>query len=140
MSIIIPISIFCFIVFSIVGIYWTMFRPPSAASLRLDQLRGKERGADEDVTENLAGKLAERVAEPVNRLLPPSPATAKKLQKKLMYAGYRLPNAPMIYRAIQILSLVGIPAIAAGVLITMGRPIRGYIFCAVLAGYLIPRS
>src|SRR5262245_25382888 len=139
MSIIIPISIFGFIVFGAVGIYWTMFRPPSAASKRLDQLRGNEAAIDKDVTEHFAEKLAERVAEPVNRLLPPSPATAKKLQKKLMYAGYRSPNAPLIYRAIQILSLVGIPAITAGVLITMGRQLSAYIIFAVLAGYIIPR-
>src|SRR5262245_51015635 len=127
MSIIIPISIFGFIVFGAVGIYWTMFRPPSAASKRLDQLRGKEVVTDRDFTGHLADQLAEHVAEPVNRLLPPSPDTAKKLQQKLMYAGYRSPNATMIYRAIQMLSLVGFPAVAAGILITMGLPLRAYL-------------
>lgn len=142
MSMLIPISVFGFIVFTAVGIYWTMFRQPTEASQRLNQLRRQDFDVATDFTEPLAKKLAERVAEPVNRILPPSPAQAKKLQKKLMYAGYRSPNAPIIYRAILILSLVGVPALTMSVLIPMGRPLGGLLVplsVAGFVGYFVPR-
>ncbi|MGE0129702.1 MAG: type II secretion system F family protein [Blastocatellales bacterium] len=142
MSMLIPISVFGFIVFGAVGIYWTMFRQPSAASYRLNQLRRQDAGINVDVTEPLAKKFTERVAEPVNRILPPSPAEAAKLQKKLMYAGYRSQNATIIYRAIQLLCLVGVPAITIAFLITIGRPLGSsltYLVGSVLSGFFIPR-
>ncbi len=139
---IIPISVFGFVVFTALGIYWTMFRQPTEASQRLNQLRRQDFDLAVNDPEPFVKKVVERVAQPVNRILPPSPAEAKKLQKKLMFAGYRSPNAPLIYRAIQILSLVGIPALTAMVLILISRPLGGALAPLAVAGfvgYIVPR-
>src|SRR5262245_37006735 len=111
MTIIIPISVFAFIVFGSVALYWVLARPQSAANDRLKQLRFEETGVEEVPAESPVVKIVEKVAEPINRMLPPSPEQASKLQKRLMYAGYRSPNAPVIYRGLQILTLVGFPAL-----------------------------
>ena len=46
----------------------------------------------------------QRLASPLSKLLPPSAAEAKKLQKQLMQAGFRSASAPIIFRAIQLAS------------------------------------
>ncbi|MGH9836162.1 MAG: type II secretion system F family protein [Blastocatellia bacterium] len=144
MPILIPLSIFAFILLGSVGVYWLFFRPPSAASQRLEQLRKQDYGDDPPpvVRESTFARMAERVAEPINRLAPPSVATAGKLQKKLMYAGYRSPTAPMTYRAIQLISLISVPAVTALVLMAMARPFGDslpYLAGAVFVGYITPR-
>ena len=53
MPIIIPFSIFGFIVFSAFGCYWFFFRQPSAASERLEQLRNDHSGVEPEVTETI---------------------------------------------------------------------------------------
>src|SRR5262245_13572837 len=106
MIVLIPLSIFVFILLSSIGVYWLFFRPPSAASQRLE-LMGKQDYVDAPppvIKESAFARMAERVADPINRLAPPSPENMGKLQKKLMYAGYRSPSAPLTYRAIQLLS------------------------------------
>lgn len=142
MSLLVPISVFGFIVFAVLGIYWTMFRQPTAASQRLDQLRRQDFDVLTEVREPIARKFAERVAEPVNRILPPSPTEAQKLQKKLMYAGFRSPSAPLIYRAIQLLCLVGIPGLTTLIVAPMGLSFRStlaYLSGAAFSGYFFPR-
>ncbi|MGH9855633.1 MAG: type II secretion system F family protein [Blastocatellia bacterium] len=144
MPIVIPISIFVFIVLGSVALYWLLFRPPSAASERIEQLRKQTHGDDPApvVRESTVARLAERVAEPINRIAPPSAKEAGKLQKKLMHAGYRSPKAPAIYRAIQVTALFGFPLAAAFVLMGMGRPLSGslgWLMGALGAGYITPR-
>src|ERR1700694_5146445 len=46
--------------------------------------------------------MAERVAQPLNRIVPISAVEAMKLQKQLLQAGYRSPDATTTFRAIQI--------------------------------------
>lgn len=144
MPILIPVSVFVFIVLGSLSLYWLLFRPPSAAGKRLEQLR--KQSDDENPAPVVEGftvaKVAESMAEPINRLLPPSAAEVGKLQKKLMHAGYRSPGAPMIYRAIQTIALVGTPIITALVLWMTGRPLSGsltWIVAAVGVGYFVPR-
>lgn len=142
MPIIIPVSVFAFIVFGAVALYWVLARPQSAANDRLKQLRFEEAGVEEIRTESPVVKLAEKVAEPINRILPPSPEQASKLQKRLMYAGFRSPNTPIIYRGLQIISLVGFPAFAwfSVMIITGGKgSVMIWVIVGALLGYLIPR-
>ena len=144
MPIVIPISVFVFIVLGSVAIYWLLFRPPSAANERLDQLRKQSYGdaPAPAIKESTAARLAERMAEPINRIAPPSAKEASKLRKKLMHAGYRSPEASAIYRAIQVTSLFGFPAITWLVLMGMGRPLTGsltWLVGALGAGYITPR-
>ena len=42
-------------------------------------------------------EIAQRLAQPFNKLLPPSATEAKKLQKQLMHAGYRSAESPIIF-------------------------------------------
>ncbi len=107
-----------------------MYRPQSAATERLKRLG--ERAAspasglvslDED---HSASDLAQRLASPLSKLLPPSAAEAKKLQKQLMQAGFRSPGATVIYRAIQLATLAGLPAMVALGCALLARPLDAW--------------
>jgi tight adherence protein C len=102
------------------GVYWLLYKPQSAATERLRRLGGKEGMATVNaqtgaiVPEDSAGTdFAQRLANPLNKLLPPSATEARRTQKLLMQAGYRSPEAPVIYRGIHVASMVGIPVITA---------------------------
>src|SRR5215208_4321386 len=127
---IITASIFVCVTLGVLGVYWLMFRPPSAATERLRSM-GESGGAAQasslPVTlspeESRAGALAERMAAPLHRLAPPSAAEARKLQKKLMQAGFRSANAPVIFRAVQLAAFTGMPAAVALGCAVLGRPL-----------------
>ncbi|HEV2802197.1 MAG TPA: type II secretion system F family protein [Pyrinomonadaceae bacterium] len=152
MIFIITISTFAFITLGVMGIYWLMFRPASAATERLRRMGEADGGAalragGVDLSAHAASDdgmtaLAERMAKPLHRLAPPSAAEAKKLQKKLMQAGYRSPNAPIVYRAIQITTLIGYPAMVALGCALMARPLDSailWILIAFIKGFFLPR-
>jgi len=129
------------------GLYWLVVRPQSATTERLKRLNEKTSGptpANLSITEEQrpATELAERLASPLTRLLPPSAAEAKKLQKQLMHAGFRSPSAAVIYRALQFVSMAGFPAaVAVGVAIAQ-RPIESaliWILFAFVIGFFLPR-
>ncbi|HEX8423896.1 MAG TPA: type II secretion system F family protein [Pyrinomonadaceae bacterium] len=153
MILIITLSTFAFITLGVLGIYWLMFRPASAATERLRRM-GEAAGGGAvvraggvDLSVSAASDdgitaLAERIAQPLHRLAPPSAAEAKKLQKQLMQAGYRSPNAPIVYRAIQISTLIGYPAMVALGCALMARPLSGamlWILSAFIKGFFLPR-
>src|SRR4029450_9576776 len=113
MLLLIGISTFVCISLGMMGAYWLLNRPQSAATERLRRL-GETHNANSPVSvsileEHGGERFAERIATPLNRLLPPSAAEVKKLQKQLMHAGFRSANAPVIYRSIQLLSMVAFP-------------------------------
>ncbi len=146
MLVIIPISVFAFIVFITVGIYWTMFRPASEATQRLEKLR-YQYPDDEDappIMESPVARVAEKVAEPINRIVPPSPESMSKLRKKLVYAGYRSAAAPAIFWAVQLVSIIAFPAFSMfqAWLINSSyfRPTLSTLMFSVFSGYLAPRK
>src|SRR5690242_13339846 len=112
MIIIIALSTFVCISLGMLGVYWLLYKPQSAATERLRRLSARE-GKDESVQSAVmpddsgAAEIAQRLASPLNKLLPPSATEARKLQKQLMHAGFRSPEAPIIYRAIQLTSMAG---------------------------------
>src|SRR5689334_6873819 len=106
----ISISTFICIAFGVMALYWLMFRPASATATRLRELDDQNSTNAVILEDNTVVKFAERIAEPINRLVPPSAANAKKLQKQLMQAGYRSAQAPAIYRALQLISMLLLPA------------------------------
>ncbi|MGI9106790.1 MAG: type II secretion system F family protein [Pyrinomonadaceae bacterium] len=154
MILIITLSTFAFITLGVLGIYWLMFRPASAATERLRRMgqadnssamhgggAGLSAPASDD-GEGISSALAERVAKPLHRLAPPSAAEAKKLQKQLMQAGYRAPNAPVMYRAIQLVTLIALPAMVALGCAALGRPLQSavlWILFSFIAGFFLPR-
>ena len=143
---IITISIFVCVTLGVMGLYWLMFRPTSAATERLKSLGGVEGGGVVHTSvvadESAVGALAERVASPLQRLAPPSAAEARKVQRELMNAGYRSESGPVVYRAIQLLSLVFFPGAVAFGCAVFGRPLGSavvWIALAVGVGAYLPR-
>ena len=147
MILIIGISTFVCISLAMMGAYWLLYKPQSAATERLKRLGGRavSTGAVAAATlekDHQSSELAERIAEPLNRLIPPSAAEVKKLQKQLMQAGFRSPSAPIMYRAIQLLSLGGFPAAVAFGCIVLARPLNSavlFILFAFVIGFFLPR-
>ncbi|MDT5272499.1 MAG: tight adherence protein [Acidobacteriota bacterium] len=145
---IITISIFVCVTLGVMGLYWLMFRPTSAATERLKNLGGLG-GATAGVgsgsveaESSAAGAFAERMASPLQRLAPPSAAEARKVQKELMHAGFRSESGPVIYRATQLISLAFFPAAVAFGCAVLGRPLSSaliYIIVAVGIGGYLPR-
>ncbi|HEV7893377.1 MAG TPA: type II secretion system F family protein [Pyrinomonadaceae bacterium] len=143
---IITVSIFVFVTLGVMAAYWLMFRPPSAATERLRRM-GDAGGAGGVAPsalpeESQVGALAERMAAPFQKLAPPSAAEARKLQKLLMNAGYRSESGPVIFRALQLISLASFPAFVAFGCAVLGRPLGSaivYICVAVAIGAYLPR-
>jgi len=146
MLLLITISTFICISLGMMGVYWLLYRPQSAATERLKQLG--TRGATATVSTGLVeeegrgAELAQRLASPLSKLLPPSAAEAKKLQKQLMQAGFRSPGAPLIYRGVQITTMAALPAIVALTCAILARPLGGallWILGAFTVGFFLPR-
>ncbi len=138
---IISISTFVCIAFAVMAIYWLAFRPASATAVRLREL-DDQNSAGVILDDSPVVKFAERIAEPINRLVPPSAADAKKLQKKLMMAGFRSPHATNIYRALQLVSMVLLPGSILLLWVFLARPLNGAlvpVLFAFAAGFLLPR-
>jgi tight adherence protein C len=148
MLIIVAISTFIFISLGMLGVYWWVYKPQSAATERLGRLSGKDGGASQNAQplvmpdERPVTEMAQRLAAPLNKLLPPSATEARKLQKQLMHAGFRSPEAPIIYRAIQLASMAGFPLMVAGVCALLARPLQNalvYIIMGFIVGFVLPR-
>jgi len=149
MLLIIAISTFVCISLGMLGVYWLLYKPQSAATERLRRMGGSKeaaitQGAQPAVVpdDSAASELAQRLATPLNKLLPPSATEAKKLQRQLMHAGFRSAEAPMIYRAIQLASMAGFPFLVAGVCALTARPLNKaliYIIIGFVVGFFIPR-
>lgn len=138
----ISVSTFICIAFAVMAIYWLMFRPASAAATRLKELE-EPRGVGAVTIEHTPiTNFAERLADPISRLLPPSAANAKRLQKQLMQAGFRSQAAPAVYRAAQILLMLLFPGAILLVWTALGRPLNNATLPAVFAfgaGFILPR-
>ncbi|MBD0325465.1 MAG: type II secretion system F family protein [Pyrinomonadaceae bacterium] len=148
MLLIITISTFVCISFGVLGLYWLVHRPQSAATERLKKMSEKGGGVGPASSGSLAleerpaSDLAERIAAPLNKLVPPSAAEARKLQKQLMHAGFRGQNAPLIYRGIQVASLIAFPGAVAFGCAILGRSLNSailFILFAFVMGFFLPR-
>jgi tight adherence protein C len=138
---IIAISTFICIAGIVMAIYWLLFRPASATAARLREL-GDQNTAAVPLADNSVAKLAERIAEPINRLVPASANDAKKTQKQLMMAGFRSHNATAIYRTLQLLSMLILPAGIVLLWMFLARPMSTVLMPALFAfaaGFILPR-
>lgn len=123
------------------AIYWLLFRPASATAVRLQEL-GDQNGATITLDDSPVVSFAERIAEPLNRLVPASATDAKKLQKQLMQAGFRGPHATAIYRSLQLVSMLALPAVVVVAWMFMTRPLSTAFMAALFAfaaGFILPR-
>src|SRR5215208_1571037 len=148
MILIIAISTFVCISLGMLGVYWLVYKPQSAATERLRSLSGKDGGVAQTassvvIPDDRPGvEIAQRIASPLNKLLPPSAIEAKKLQKQLMHAGFRSHEAPIIYRALQLTSMAGFPLAVAGLCALLARPLSSalvYMILAFVVGFILPR-
>jgi tight adherence protein C len=148
MLILITISTFVCISLGLMGVYWLLYKPQSAATERLKKLGERPAsaaGVPVSLEENSPGagaELAQRIASPLNRLVPASAAEARKLQKQLMQAGFRSQSAPGVYRAIQLATMAGLPAFVALVCALLAKPLGGaffWIVSAFIVGFFLPR-
>ena len=146
MLLLITISTFICVTLGMMGVYWLLYRPQSAATERLKRLGHRAPSAANSaisLDENRPGtELAERLASPLSRLAPPSVAEAQKLQKQLMQAGFRSAGAPGVYRAIQLALMAGFPVIVALACAFLARPLSGALFwilAAFIVGFFLPR-
>jgi len=146
MLVLISISTFICICFGIMGVYWLLARPQSAATDRLRRMgtrTGSVTGLSLDSTnESPVSEIAERLAQPLNRLVPASAAEVRKIQKQLMQAGFRSDAAPGIYRGLQVISLAVFPGSVALVCALLGKPINSammWILGGFIIGFALPR-
>ncbi|MDQ3256298.1 MAG: type II secretion system F family protein [Acidobacteriota bacterium] len=138
MIIVITISTFFCIALGVMCVYWLMSREASVVNARLAAM---------DPTVGILGhdsigSLVERVAAPISRLVPASAPEVNKLHKQLMQAGYRSPDAPMIFRAIQIVGFVALPSVVVMMCFFLQRPLSSFLiwsFLAAASGFYLPR-
>lgn len=146
MLLIITISTFVCISLGMMGIYWLFYRPQSAATERLKRL-GERDGMETVPAVSLddngrSSELAQRLASPLSKLVPPSAAEARKLQKQLMQAGFRSASAPVVFRGIQLAALAGFPAMVAFGCAVLARPLSSavlWILMGFVVGFFLPR-
>ena len=123
---------------AVMSVYWIFARPASTMNARLDSI-----DPSLAMLENSpVTVMAERVAEPINRIIPISAIEALKLQKQLLRAGYRSPEAATAFRAIQVTLLVAIPSLIITLCFVFARSasdtaLFGMIGAAV--GFYLPR-
>ncbi|MEP6706998.1 MAG: type II secretion system F family protein [Pyrinomonadaceae bacterium] len=146
MLLIITICTFVCISLGVMGLYWLVYRPQSAATDRLRRLGEGSASVNVPsvslVEERPVAEFAERMAAPLNRLLPASAAEARKLQKQLMQAGFRGPDATAIYRAIQLAVMMGFPGAVAFGCAVLAYPLTSavlWILLAFITGFFLPR-
>jgi len=139
---IIVLSTFISIAFIVMAIYWLLFRPVSATAQRLHDLDDARGGAVQSIEPNTMESLAARMAEPINRLVPPSAKDAKKLQKKLMQAGFRSPSAPAVFRVTQLGLMIILPGLVLFTYSLSAEPMSEALIptlAAVAVGFFKPK-
>jgi tight adherence protein C len=122
----------------VMSVYWLFARPQSTVTARLETM-------DPSlvlVENNPMTTMAERVAEPLNRMIPLSAVEAQKLQKKMLQAGYRSADASMAFRAIQLSLVVAFPSIILTICFFLDRPLNSFLVWSLLSaalGFYLPR-
>ena len=138
MFIMIIIFTFSSLALMVMSAYWFLARPQSTVAARLETM-------DPSlvlVENNPVTTMAERVAEPLNRMVPISATEALKLQKKMLRAGYRSPDAATAFRAIQISLMLAIPSLLMSICFMLDGSLNSFIVWSLLGagiGFYLPR-
>src|SRR6266404_1621208 len=138
MVLLIAILTFGCLALGVISIYLVFARPAGVVDARLE-------GMDSSlalIENNPMTTMAERVAEPLNRIVPISAIDAMKLQKELLQAGYRSPDVATTFRAIQILLVIALPTLVATVCFILDRPLTNFLVYGIVAaafGFYLPR-
>ena len=138
MLILIVLLTFTSLVLGVMSLYWLFARQQGVVTARLESI-------DPSLTlieNNPVTTMAERVAEPLNRIVPISAKDAAKLQKRLLNAGYRSPDAAMAFRAVQVSLIVAIPTLYMTAGYLLDRPLNTTIILSLFGaakGFYMPR-
>jgi tight adherence protein C len=138
MLIFIVLFTFSSLALGIMSIYWMFARPQGAVTARLESMDPSLAL----IENNPVTTMAEMVAEPLNRIVPISAVEAAKLQKQMLRAGYRSPDAPMAFRAIQMSLMVAFPSLIMTACFLFDRPLNTFIIWGLLGaavGFYLPR-
>ncbi len=138
MVLLIVLLTFTCLVLGVMSLYWAFARPTGVVNARLEDLDPSL----ELIQNNPVTVMAERVAEPLNRIVPISAIEALKLQKQLLQAGYRSVDAATAFRAIQITLIVAIPSLVMSAYFALDRPFRGFAIASLVGaafGFYLPR-
>lgn len=130
--------VFSCLVLVVMSIYWMFSRPANTVNARLESMDPSLAL----IENNPLTVMAERVAEPINRIVPISAVEAAKLQKQLLRAGYRSHDAATAFRAIQITLLIAIPTLVSVVCFVLNRPINNFLIWGMVGaafGFYLPR-
>ena len=138
MIVLIVILTFGCLALAVMSLYWIFARPANVVSARLETM-------DPSlvlVQNNPVTTMAASVVEPLNRMVPISAIEAAKLQKQLLQAGYRSPDAAIAFRAIQITLMVAIPSVLMTICFILDRPVTNFLIWGLLGaaiGFYLPR-
>jgi tight adherence protein C len=138
MLIFIVLLTFTSLALGVMSVYWLFSRQPGTLTTRLESMDPSLAL----IENNPMTTMAERVAEPLNRIVPISAIEAAKLQKQLMQAGYRSADAPMAFHAIQVSLVVAIPSLVMTVYFIFGGSLNTYLIWCLLGsalGFYLPR-
>jgi len=139
MLIFIILLTFTSLALGVMSIYWLFNRQQGTLATRLESMDPSLAF----VENNPMTTMAERVTEPLNRIVPISAIEAAKLQKQLMQAGYRALDAPMAFHAIQVSLVVAMPSIVMTLYFILGGNLRTYAIWSLLGsalGFYLPRK
>ncbi len=123
---------------AVMSIYFMFARPTSTMNARLESIDPSLVLVENNPITVMAG----RMAEPINRIVPISAVEALKIQKKLLHAGYRSPEAATAFRAIQVTLLVALPSLVMTVCFLLNRSLSDFALFGMLAafiGFYLPR-
>jgi len=138
MIVLIVVLTFGCLALGVMSLYWLFARPANVVSARLETM-------DPSlilVQNNPVTTMAASVVEPLNRMVPISAIEAAKLQKQLLQAGYRSPDAAIAFRAIQITLMVAIPSVLMTICFILDRPVTNFLIWGLLGaaiGFYLPR-
>jgi tight adherence protein C len=138
MLLLIIIFTFACVVLAVMSIYLMLVPPTGVVNTRLESMDPSLAL----VENNPVTTMAERVAEPLNRIVPISAVEAAKLQKQLLQAGYRSPDATTTFRAIQITLIITMPTLVTTVCFILGRPPSNFLIWGIVGtavGFYLPR-
>jgi len=126
------------IALGVMSVYLYTARPTSVVTARLESI-----DPSLALVENSpVTTMAERVAEPLNRIVPLSAVEAAKLQKQLLQAGYASQDAAMAFRAIQVTLMVALPVLTATLCFLLERAPSTFVVWGGIGaalGFYLPR-
>jgi len=122
---------------AVMSLYWLLAPPTGVVNTRLENMDPTLAL----VENNPVTTMAERVAEPLNRLVPISAIEAAKLQKQLLQAGYRSQDAATVFRAVQITLMIAAPTFIATLCFILDRPLNNFVIWGLVGaafGFYLP--